>query len=329
LGAPFRKAHTDIGAELKKIQGDVAKAANNIADDLGRIHGHSVAVNIGLDLPKGVSAHDITGIHGHLAGGASGAAQGWAVVGEQGPELVHMRGGETVVPNHRLRGYAGGTGDILSFTDSVPSARQIGNIMGFQGVVSALAQLVKNTAHITGHLVGGFGNQQFPGGGGGGSGAAIARSMFPWPASMWPAFNYVEMREAGYNLRAQNPGSGAYGVAQFINGPSEYYQYGGNPNTFQGQFTGMFNYIRQRYGNPVNAANFERANNYYANGTVNARAGLAVVGEHGPELMGSGPMRIVLEIVSDGSDVGDALRHILRKHIRVRYGGNVTAALGN
>jgi hypothetical protein len=125
----------------------------------------------------------------------------------------------------------------------------------------------------------------FGGGGGGGTGEQIARRMFPWPASMWPAFNYVEMREAGYNLHAQNPSSGAYGVAQFINGPSEYYQWGGNPNTFAGQFAGMFNYIRSRYRNPDNAAAHERAFNWYGRGTMGAKPGWAWTGEFGPELV--------------------------------------------
>ena len=39
-----------------------------------------------------------------------------------------------------------------------------------------------------------------------------------WTGAMWNDLNAVEMREAGWNLNAQNPGSGAYGIAQFING---------------------------------------------------------------------------------------------------------------
>jgi len=103
--------------------------------------------------------------------------------------------------------------------------------------------------------------------------------------SQWAAFNSVEMAEAGYNLHAQNPTSNAYGMAQFINGPAEYYQWGGNPNTAGGQFTGMFNYIRQRYGNPVAAAAHERAFNWYGSGTAGAAPGWAWVGERGPELV--------------------------------------------
>ena len=95
---------------------------------------------------------------------------------------------------------------------------------------------------------------------------AVARRLFPWPASQWPSFNAVEMREAGYSLTAQNPSSGAYGVAQFINGPQEYFQYGGTPYTAAGQFTAMFNYIRQRYGTPDAAWQHELSFGWYDRG---------------------------------------------------------------
>ena len=64
-----------------------------------------------------------------------------------------------------------------------------------------------------------------------------------WTGAQWQDLVNVEMREAGFNLTATNPSSGAYGMAQFINGPSEYYQYGGNPNTAAGQAVAMVNYI--------------------------------------------------------------------------------------
>ena len=43
-----------------------------------------------------------------------------------------------------------------------------------------------------------------------------------WTGAQWTALEQVEMREAGFDLTAQNKSSGAYGMAQFINGPSEY-----------------------------------------------------------------------------------------------------------
>jgi hypothetical protein len=87
-----------------------------------------------------------------------------------------------------------------------------------------------------------------------------------WTGAQWNALNAVEMREAGYNMRARNPGSGAYGLAQFINGPSEYATYSGNVNTASGQITGMLNYIAQRYGTPARAWQHEMSFGWYDQG---------------------------------------------------------------
>jgi len=129
-----------------------------------------------------------------------------------------------------------------------------------------------------------------PGGfGGGGPGGALSGSKLQelafsmlqqrgWGVQ-WPAFNSLEVREAGWNMFAKNPASGAYGLAQFINGPSEYYQYGGNPNSASGQLTGMMNYIAQRYGDPNAAWAHEIGFNWYnKGGRVQHMAGGGVVG---------------------------------------------------
>jgi hypothetical protein len=71
-----------------------------------------------------------------------------------------------------------------------------------------------------------------------------------WSVSDW---DKVISRESGGSLTAQNPTSKAYGIAQFIQGPSEYYQWGGNPSTISGQLIAMANYMASRYGNPTNA----------------------------------------------------------------------------
>jgi hypothetical protein len=92
--------------------------------------------------------------------------------------------------------------------------------------------------------------------------AAAARG---WTGAQWNALNAVEMREAGYNLQARNPSSGAYGLAQFINGPSEYATYGGNLS-MSGQITAMLNYIAQRYRTPGAAWAHEQAFNWYDTG---------------------------------------------------------------
>src|SRR5581483_9679779 len=87
-----------------------------------------------------------------------------------------------------------------------------------------------------------------------------------WTGAEAAALNSVEMREAGYNLNAKNPSSNAYGIAQFINGPSEYAQYGGNSNTAEGQATAMLNYIAQRYGDPIAAWAHEQGFGWYDQG---------------------------------------------------------------
>lgn len=51
---------------------------------------------------------------GFYANGTGGAKRGPAIVGEKGPELVYMNGGETVIPNHMLNGYYDGTDDSLT-----------------------------------------------------------------------------------------------------------------------------------------------------------------------------------------------------------------------
>lgn len=117
---------------------------------------------------------------------------------------------------------------------------------------------------------------------------AIARQIlqpYGWSTgTQWQDFVKTENREAGWQMTAKNPGSGAYGLAQFIDGPSEYYKYGGNPDTAQGQLKGMANYIKGRYGSPSGAWAHEQNSGWYGAGGQ-----VSVVGERGPELMMSTP----------------------------------------
>ena len=87
-----------------------------------------------------------------------------------------------------------------------------------------------------------------------------------WTGQQWTDLVNVEMREAGFSLTATNASSGAYGMAQFINGPSEYAQYGGNATTAAGQAAAMVNYIAQRYGTPAAAWAHELAYGWYDKG---------------------------------------------------------------
>jgi hypothetical protein len=69
--------------------------------------------------------------------------------------------------------------------------------------------------------------------------------------------------ESNGTLTDTNPSSGAYGIAQFINGSGEYARYGGDAHTLTGQLTAMANYIAQRYHDPSAAWTFHQANNWY------------------------------------------------------------------
>lgn len=84
-----------------------------------------------------------------------------------------------------------------------------------------------------------------------------------WGAADLAAWWQVIMSESNGTLTDTNPGSGAYGIAQFINGPSEYAQYGGDATTLTGQLTAMANYIAQRYGTPSKAWEFHKLHGWY------------------------------------------------------------------
>jgi phage-related protein len=117
------------------------------------------------------------------------------------------------------------------------------------------------------------------------SSAAAKHGWGPAQVKAWLRLESYE--DASLSLTARNPSSGAYGLAQFIGGPSEYYTYGGNPNTYAGQATAQANYIAQRYGTPAAALAFETSHTpyWYASGTSSAMPGWAWVGERGPELV--------------------------------------------
>ena len=103
------------------------------------------------------------------------------------------------------------------------------------------------------------------------SGSGISKSTLApiaakhgWGASEITAWEGVISKEDGSgSLTAKNPTSGAYGIAQFISGASEYAQYGGNTSSAAGELTAMGNYIAQRYGSPTAALAHENQYGWY------------------------------------------------------------------
>lgn len=92
---------------------------------------------------------------------------------------------------------------------------------------------------------------------------ASVAALHGWTGQQIADWVSVIKSESNGTLSDTNSSSGAYGIAQFINGPSEYAQYGGSATSIVGQLTAMANYIAQRYGNPSNAWAFHQAHNYY------------------------------------------------------------------
>lgn len=100
-------------------------------------------------------------------------------------------------------------------------------------------------------------------------------------------------QESGWNNKAQNPTSTAYGIAQFLD--STWAGTGFSKTSDPAiQIKAGLKYISQRYGDPNRAWAHEVANNWYGDGTRSAKPGIAVVGERGPEVVAlSGGQQIV------------------------------------
>jgi hypothetical protein len=154
----------------------------------------------------------------------------------------------------------------------------------FHGIKDHATHAADAARHAIGNvLTGGAG----PAGGDPQENMRIAASMFPWPRSQWPAFNALVMAESGYNRFARNPSSGAYGIPQAL--PESKLPFAGQSRGGShagAQLSWMFNYIAQRYGNPVNAWGHEVRYHWYGGGLQGGlftRPTLIGVGERGPE----------------------------------------------
>jgi len=106
-----------------------------------------------------------------------------------------------------------------------------------------------------------------------------------WGPAYWPYFADIVRRESGWNVHATNPSSGAYGIPQAL--PGDKMASAGADWRTNGytQLRWMVGYLASRWGNPLNADVNEQRNHWYANGTMSALPGWAVVGERGPELV--------------------------------------------
>ena len=100
------KAAGDSPAQINAMD----KAIRQLWTDMEKMHSLSMSVNVHEYVTS--SGRTATSLlnPGSNAAGTPSASPGWSWVGEAGPELVRFHGGETVVPNHAVGGYAGGAG---------------------------------------------------------------------------------------------------------------------------------------------------------------------------------------------------------------------------
>lgn len=332
--------------------GDSASQAKAYVDNLQRqidaLHGKTVGVGVAgvgeysaTQVAKASLADVIAHIAHGFAGGTSGAAPGWAWVGEQGPELINMGGGEVVIPNHML-GYAQGTpgaipGLLFGATDSPLEALIRGNDQGLVNTnLTALVNAKQRLLQAIGIGVGvGAGVGQWAGD------VNMVLQMLEGPGQQPGDLSIVLSQmttESGGNPYAVNKwdsnwiaGHPSVGLMQVIAGTYASYgaarwgypqpvSYGVSEAPVPNIYAGM-NYAIATYG--PGWRNVLGHGHGYAHG-----AGLPPSARPA-RILGGAPNKITLEIKSSGSNDFDRFMTTwMQKSVIVRGGGNVQSAWG-
>ncbi|MGW1000482.1 phage tail tape measure protein [Streptomyces sp. NPDC002520] len=209
--------------------------------------------------------------------------------GIKSPSRVFMSiGGHLVSGLIKGMAKANGTTIAKKIFGSMPKALAAIARKGLVSIASLPSKALKALGGLGGDILGLLGL----GGGGGGSSAnqkigATLAALRGWAGPQWTALRALWNGESGWNEKALNASSGAYGIPQSL--PASKMASAGsdwktNPAT---QIKWGLSYIASRYGNPVNAysAWLSRSPHWYAKGTGGAARGLAWVGEKGPELV--------------------------------------------
>lgn len=89
-----------------------------------------------------------------------------------------------------------------------------------------------------------------------------AASPYGWTGAQWTALNNIVNAESGWCNTAQNSGSTAYGIGQFLNTTWAGTGYT-KTNNAQTQIAAMLVYIKATYGSPEAAWTFHQNNGYY------------------------------------------------------------------
>lgn len=98
-------------------------------------------------------------------------------------------------------------------------------------------------------------------------GQRLAARHYGWTGQQWICLDNLWNRESGWSNTAENPSSGAYGIAQALgHGPTNQYPAGpANPPTSsaRAQITWGLGYVHATYGTPCSAWAHEEADNWY------------------------------------------------------------------
>lgn len=213
----------------------------------------------------GIPGGGVLGDIGHAVGSAASAVGGAiSDVLDVGKIVAAVLTGNTTAFGNALDSlvHTDTSGGLATMMTAIPKTMISDSLTG---IASAIAKAVSAAKAAASGAAGGGA----PGNVASAAVEALMKSMAAargWTGAQWTALYDVEMREAGFSLTARNPSSGAYGLAQFINGPGEYAQYGGNSSSASGQITGMLNYIAQRYGTPAGAEAHEQEYGWYDQG---------------------------------------------------------------
>lgn len=104
---------------LKGISDVIGGAFGWIGDTISGIFGGGRSIEVQANSVEALPQYAL---------GTKSARRGVALVGENGPELVLMRGGETVIPNSRLA-YAGAGGDVYNITIDAKNVREFNDVV--------------------------------------------------------------------------------------------------------------------------------------------------------------------------------------------------------
>src|SRR6266705_371347 len=253
-----------LGGKLKTAATAFNTFKDNVNKAFGLINGRTVNVSVAMTsstnpYPGGISGRKAAG--GRITGpggprsdtaGLFALSSGEWVIRADSAARYGLAAMDAVNRGDAVIGYAAGGG--VNVKAGTPSYKTVETSLMASvtklAIVFAKAAQAAQAAAQAGSGVSGAG----PAGGDRGTNLKLARSMFPWPASQWPAFNTLEMHEAGYDRFARNRSSGAYGIPQALPPTKMPFAAQAAGGSHAGpQLSWMFAYIRGRYGTPANA----------------------------------------------------------------------------